>query len=231
MSCNLTMVKFIDHELESMLLELKSLEAEHVELLTKKNDYARQVSEFSSAYKRYVGPTLEKVLKQNLETEEERANINNNDEAESLKNAREEYEQFYQQLQEKTEPVIDLKDDELLEIKTMFRQASNKCHPDKLSESEQEWGKNTFQDLTDAYRRHDLIKVREIWNMLKCDSDTSIDTKVDDKEEVRLKLEQTIQNVSSVKEEIKNIIEGDVWKLIRQLDSDGITWRDYFAKL
>ena len=53
--------------------------------------------------------------------------------------------------------------DDLKALKRLYRQASQKCHPDKVDEADRGHANRLFVQLQAAYRNNDLGGVRAIW--------------------------------------------------------------------
>ena len=82
--------------------------------------------------------------------------------------AEEDYNTYHEEFESsKNEEIAKLTEDEQKELKSKYRKASKLCHPDLVSDEQKELATKLFAELSDAYERNDLEKVREILENLE----------------------------------------------------------------
>ena len=125
---HLMLAEYTDPKLAGLRLELTRAEVTLAELVTEKNECLRIINAFNSAYMASVGALLDEILRMQMEREEARASRETD---EDLNRARRAYEEFqrHQADMPQTQP-LDIEQQN--ELKTLFRQAAKKCHPDHL---------------------------------------------------------------------------------------------------
>ncbi len=222
---HLMLAEYTDPEIAGLQRELARAEASLAELLTEKNECLRTINAFNAAYMAGVGELLEEILRRRQEREESRTSDETD---EDLNNARREYKEFRQQ-QAETPQTTPLNVDEQAELKTLFRQAAKKCHPDHLPDEKKEEGARMFQELEAAYREQDLARVRELWQKLQAGDWTSDAATVTDKAILRQRINTLRVRIRDVQDEIRAIHEDDIWQRIMSLAAEGVEWDRYFA--
>ena len=89
------------------------------------------------------------------------------------------------------------------ELKSMFRQASILCHPDKVSEEHREEAHHTFIDLKTAYENNDINRVRQILNDLdKGNEFVSQSESISEKDILKVTIESLKEKIKSLENEI-----------------------------
>ena len=223
---NLMLTEYQDPEIAGLQMELAQLELALTELVAEKGECLRKIAEFNAAYMANLGELLEEILRLRLQQEEARAT---REEDEELKEARDEYEEFAHQKAE-TPQVQSLDDEQKRELKKLFKQAAHKCHPDQLPDDKKEAGMQMFQELEAAHRKHDLARVREIWQKLQAGDWTAGAEAVADKDILRQRIAAARERIAGVQAEVDEILADETWQLIESLAAEGTGWDVYFAE-
>lgn len=209
---------FIDPEIDGLKLEAKSLEAKLNKLSEEKADLEKLIHEFGVRHNKELGELILKILKYRKNkakgTSEE-------------KEAEEDYKNYSQEFEvSKNEKVADLTEEELIEIKKKYRQASKLCHPDVVSEDQKELADKLFTELNKAYEQNDLKKVTEILeNLKKGNFFVSKSDTITEKQLMKAEIEKLKIRIRELQQEIGVIYESDAYKTIIDIDD----WDKYFA--
>jgi hypothetical protein len=144
---------------ENLKKQIKLLEIELNNLANQKADLEKVIHEFSLRHNKELGQLIVKIL-------ECRKNKAKGTELES--DTEEDYNTYYQQFEYlKEENIPQLTQFEQKELKEKYRKASKLCHPDVVSEEQKDFATKLFAQLSEAYEKSDLSKVREILTNLE----------------------------------------------------------------
>ena len=230
---NLMPAEYKDPKLSGLQAELVALENKLTALTAEKADYEREIAEFTAAYMQEVGSTLQKVLQQQKDAAEKAAQNQTAEEKqqnEDLKKARQNYEEFTRQQQEQP-PSNNLSEEEKGELKKLYKQAANKCHPDKLPDDKKEIGTQMFKELESAYRQQDLKTVRQIWQKLQDGDWRAGSAIIVNPQILRRRIAEARQNINALTAELKSIQTDEVYRLLQSLKTQNITWEEHFAQI
>jgi hypothetical protein len=206
-----------DIERENLKQQIKLLETDLNNLTNQKADLEKLIHEFSVRHNIELGELLVKIL-------EYRKIKAKGTELEA--NTEEDYNTYNKQFEAlREEHITQLTDDEQKELKEKYRKASKMCHPDVVSEEQKELATKIFAELSSAYEKSDLNKIREILNNLEngnfflSKSDT-----INQKQLFEIEIEKLKIKISELNAEIEEIKNGETYKTIEQIDS----WDTYF---
>ena len=138
----------------------------------------------------------------------------------AYKEASDTYDEFHKEYDEiSKEKRIVISDEEKTALKKLYREASRLCHPDIVTEELRAQAQAIFQELNDAYVKNDMEKVQEILQSLVKGThfDVSSDT-IDDKEILKVKIEEFQKKIEDIQYEIDNIINDETYHLINEID-------------
>jgi len=184
-----------------------------------------------------------KVLKEELERLENELNpqeeelakteqsIEEDDVSEEYEEAKSYYDEFeseYEHFQDIQKDTIELKNEEKIELKKLYKKAARLCHPDLVSDELKERAHQLIQQLNEAYRKKDLTQVKKILHSLKTGTSfgVSIDS-INDKELMKEKIEEYRKKIAEIQDELGEIQEDETFQTISTLDN----WNDYFEEL
>jgi hypothetical protein len=208
---------YIDPELEGLKLEAKLLEAEVNSLSNEKADLEKLIHEFGVRHNQELGELIKKIL---YSRKEKAKGTPLQEEAES------DYNQYTHEYEiNKDDKVIELSDEERMELKQKYRKASKLCHPDVVSEDQKELADKLFTELTIAYEKNDLLKVREILeNLEKGHFFTNKSDAINEKVLLKSEIQKFRLRIIELKGHLQTIKNNETYKLITSIDD----WDDYF---
>jgi hypothetical protein len=152
-----------DQEVAYLKLTLRGLEYQLSALSDEKVEIERQIHAFSVRSSHEIGELTTRYLR--LRAEKLRRQAATEPEAEpEAEEARADYED-YREADERARATPEparLAPDDMKHIKTLYREASQKCHPDKVHEADREQAHQLFVQLQTAYRQNDIAGVRAI---------------------------------------------------------------------
>lgn len=161
-----SLTHFKDEDLEQLKWEIKYLEIEIVTLENEKSSIEKLISDFVHTYTMKFGELLVEILK--LKKEKLRR-AGNDEKSTEYEQAEEEYNNFKNQYKHaKKEKINELSEDELDDLKKLYRKATILCHPDKFTDEDMKAkAHKVFVELQDAYSKNDIERVREILDKLE----------------------------------------------------------------
>jgi hypothetical protein len=147
---------------------------------------------------------------------------------EEYQNAKQEYEEYkygYTLAQNDEQQTLD--EEQQKQLKLMFRQASKLCHPDVVSPEYRNMAEVIFKDLSYAYERNQLEKVKAIFLQLQNNNTfTNFKENAFELQILKRELEKRAIRVEKLSLEIKEIIYSETYRLLRVLDD----WDEYFKQ-
>jgi len=204
-------INYIDSTIETLKTELLILNEEFNVLFQCKNDYLNKIDVFNMEYHKFLGSTIEEILKLKVELAKELFKRNKITEDE-LFLEKQEYYSFKQILFD--EEPYSLEEDEEKELKKIYRQASKLTHPDIVSDFFKEEASEIFVLLNGAYKRKDLEEVKRILKRLENNMNFSIDN--DSKENFLKKINIVKDKINYLKKEILDLESSIVFKIIQE---------------
>ena len=227
--------KDICDEIKQTIVELKNTVTELEEILETLDKDDENYEEISNAYNE-IKEELEKLenelilQEEKLEKTEEEL-IENEIFEEEYEEAKATYEQFddeYEHIKDTQKDVIKLDEEQLKELKILYKKAAKLCHPDIVADELKEKAHEIMQSLNDAYSKKNIEQVKKI--LLSLENGTTFKTvssDIEDKELLLNKIKEFEQNISDLKDEIKTLKDDDTFTTILQLDN----WDEYFEEL
>jgi len=206
-----TQINLLGYQIEALEIEKSETEA--------------KIEQFVHRYIIELNPILAKILKLKKKIYDKLREYGIKD------NPYEDVEQEFKETQEQYEQELEndiqnLTEEENKSIKEMHREAVKFCHPDSphcIYEDKQK-ASNIFNELTNAFKKNDIEKVKLIYNELKLgkqiedvDSETEL-------EYLRAKYETLKMKLSKLLEELKEIKLSEEYRTISQIDD----WDEYF---
>ena len=207
-------------DLEELLKEIDENDENYDEILRAYNDLKKELNDLE-----------DDLINQELELKKIRENLDNDIIFKEYEEAKTSYEQFYDEyenIKEKQSDRLELKDEDIKELKVMWKKACRLCHPDIVTDELKEKANEIMQSLNDAYSRRDINKVKQI--LLNLENGLVFEVlsdKIDNKEILKSKIEEFRQSIINIQEEIENIKVDDTFKTISNLEN----WDEYFEKL
>jgi DNA repair exonuclease SbcCD ATPase subunit len=175
-------------------------------------DYDKLYQEFKEAKNEYD------KLNQDVDQEEEE--LENDENFKEYRAAEEEFEKFYSEY----ETIIDknineLSEQELIELKKIYKKAAKLCHPDIVADELKEQALKIIQELNAAYEEKDLQKIKEIFVSLESGNsfETASDS-INDKEKLKEKIAQARAKTEEILSEIDDIKNDEIYQQIQSIE-------------
>ena len=209
---------YIDPETEALKLEIKGLEIAINSLSDEKADIEKLIHEFGIRHNQELGELIIKILQHR---KEKAKGTSQQQEAEEDYNT---YQQEYEAT--KDEQIDTLTPEEQKELKVKYRKASKLCHPDVVSDEQKELATKLFAELSSAYEKNDLNKVREILeNLEKGNFFVSKSDAINQKQLLQAEMEKLRLRIKELIEQLQAIKESDTYKTVSSITD----WDDYFS--
>ena len=153
---------FNDPEVFAIKLEIESLRFQVASLEDEIQEVERLLYRFEVMHSKILGALIKEILelRESRLRREAEENPEKTQDYEEAKSDREEYNKDYESTKDAV--VQELTEQENQDIKKAYRQASKLCHPDIVSEDQQQEAQSVFVDLKNAYDQNDLNKVNQI---------------------------------------------------------------------
>ncbi|MDC1213884.1 phospholipase D-like domain-containing protein [Rhodospirillales bacterium] len=170
----MSLVVHEDEDIKELKIELRILEFKVVALSAEKDGLEKKIFEFQQKTNLILGELTAEYLrikseKKQKEADRVQAQPDKKEKLQSeAKQARAEYERYHEDFAEqKRKPTpLELSDDDKKELKKVFKNATQYCHPDKVSDEQKELANERFIKLKMAYDTNDLVAVRGIYEDL-----------------------------------------------------------------
>ena len=208
---------YIDPEIEGLKLEIKALEIAINALSDEKADIEKLIHEFGIRHNQELGELIIKILQHRKE------------QAKGTPQQQETEEDFntYQQEYEATkdEQINSLTPEEQQELKEKYRKASKLCHPDVVSEEQKELATKLFAELSVAYEKNDLNRVKEILeNLEKGNFFVNKSDAINQKQLLQSEMEKLRLRIKELKEQLQTLKESETFKTVSSITD----WDEYF---
>ena len=192
---------YADPEIDALKLELRTVEQELVTLTTQKEEYVQTLDEFNALYYAHCGELQEQILQIKLVA---KSPI-------KAAQARQAFDDFQQAHQQVKKPPPELSAEDRRELKKMYRQACQLCHPDMLAEKDKARGTKQFQELDAAYKQNNITAVRDILSALRSGRDfAGAADSLQEKEALTRQITTNRQKIVTLKKEIAALLEDEV---------------------
>jgi len=210
---------YTNPEIEGLKLEAKVLEAEVNQLSYEKADLEKLIYDFGARYNKELGDLIIKLLRFKKNKAKGTAK-----EAEAEKDYND-YSKEYEV--SKDEKINTLSEAEQKELKQKYRMASKLCHPDVVSEEQKDLATKIFAELSNAYERNDLRKVREILeNLEKGDFFVNKSDSINEKQLLKSEIEKLRLRIKELRAQVSAIKESEAFRTINSIRD----WDDYFIE-
>jgi len=152
-----------DQEVAYLKLTLRGLEYQLNALSDEKVDIERQIHAFSVRSSHEIGKLTTRYLRLRADKLRRQAAVQPEaaSEAEEARADYQEYREADERARATPEPAH-LAPDNMKRLTTLYREASQKCHPDKVHDTDRDQAHQLFVQLQAAYRQNDLAGVRAI---------------------------------------------------------------------
>lgn len=214
--------------------ELRSTVLELEEILKHIDDSHEQYDEIQASYKdllEELGRLEDEIKTQQEELEKAKEFIDDEalqHEYQESKNHYDEFDNNYEDIKESIKNSMALNEEEKALLKTLYKKAARLCHPDIVPDEQKEKAHELMQQLNDAYSKKEILKVKEILNLLENGSWFKLSSdSIDDKEILKAKIDECKQNIKEIENELEALEEDETYQIIAELDD----WDEYFEEL
>lgn len=218
---------YVDPEIPWLKLELKALEIQVCAIENEKAELEKLLHLFDVRYYIEAGVIVRKILKLRVELLEDEAKANPAKEPDA-EEARQDYESFNKNYEDsQSQTIQELDEDQTEELKTLFRNCSKMCHPDKVAEADKAEATKLFSRLNEANEQNDLDTVREIYENLKNGIFSTMSATITD---LTVLLKQVDRMRAKLKELSKGIAVLKATETFRKVSAIN-DWNEYFSNL
>jgi hypothetical protein len=164
-SAGVDLAQWIDPEIALLGAELEKMEAELADLEAEQAEIGHLISRFQAAHNNALGERLRKLLKLRMQALEREIKTKPQKQA-AYDQANRDFEEFEkdQETQKKSNAKSDwnLTKEEQIELKSLFRKGSKKCHPDLVPPEHHDAAAKMFRELREAYDLGDIERLRQL---------------------------------------------------------------------
>jgi len=223
------LVRWTDPEITLLEAELERLSSELAEAEAQQAELTHQIARFHAAHHQTLGARLEKLLRLRMLLREREAAANPAKAAE-YQQAQQDYDSFQQDSaireEEDARTKWELSEDEQQELKSLFRKASKKCHPDLVPSEHQAAAAAMFRDLSEAYEKGNLVRVQQIAAQAEAGFFTSSDgaTAADQKASLQARVQAVRAALEKVHAELAAVQQSAACRVMSQHPD----WDTYF---
>lgn len=216
-----------DPEVNALKVEIKVLEMELTAISNEKADAEKLVVEFGIRHNQQLGEVISKILKLKLELL--KMGVPESEEKErEFEEAKKDYEEYHKQYEEtKSKKHFDLSDEQQTELKRKYREATRKCHPDKVAEELKKEAEEVFNELPHAYQENNLQRVSEILDEInKGNFFVSRSEKISEKVKLKAEVTRLRSKINKLILELTEMKSTETFQTITKIDD----WGKYFAE-
>jgi hypothetical protein len=180
-----------DIELSSLSFHKSSLEEKFDTLIIEKDDVERKIHQLTIEYNQKLGDLL-------LELIELKSKYNIN-----FSGA---FNEEKRKVEEASETNLhNLPDEDIIELKKIYKKAALLCHPDKVDESKKEKAEKVFKALNTAYKNNDIEEVNRIYLNLSTNNFLCSEKVYDSKTILRNAIERLLFKIEEIRFEIHKL--------------------------
>ena len=223
-------VEYIDPEIAQLEILLEALELQLNALSDQKAEMERQIIIFDLRTTEELGELIKEYLRLRSEKlkrkAEEAKNSCFDEEADAAKteyqHAKQEYEDYREEFEQaKEEPSFQLDKEEQKRLKSLYRKASQKCHPDKVDKAHHQEAHDVFVALNEAYRKNDIQAVECMLKKLEFGRfDISVHGAIQDRVQLEERISELQRLIEVITRELVMISKSHSFKLATSF----LTW-------
>jgi hypothetical protein len=223
------LVRWTDPEIKLLEAELERLSSELAEAESEQAELAHQIARFHAAHHQTLGSRLEKLLRLRVLVREREAAADPA-KAADFAQAKQDYDSFQQESatrdEEDARTKWELSEGEQQELKRLFRKASKKCHPDVVPPEHQAAASAMFRDLSEAYEKGNLVRLRQIAAQADAGIFTASDkaTVEDQKASLQARVQAVRAAVEKTRAELAAVRQSNACRVMSQHPN----WDTYF---
>jgi hypothetical protein len=214
------LVIYNDIDINDLKLEIRQLEHQLNAYDNEKIELDKLFSEFYHRHTNELGSYISRLLHlRKIFTKD-----NPEQYAEAVQNEKD-YNEKVKFESEKT--IYKLDDNQRLELKRAYRQASQICHPDRVNEGMKDIAQELFIQLNQAYKKNDLAEVQSILSELNQGIFQPRSDTVTEKDQLKVILQTLKYKIGKAEEEIIAIKDSEDYQTISHLSD----WNVYFEEV
>lgn len=214
------LVIYNDIDISALKLEIRQLEHQLNAYDNEKIELEQLCSEFYHRHTQELGSYISRLLHlRKIFTKD-----NPEQYAEAVQNEKD-YNEKVKFESEKT--IYKLDDNQRLELKRAYRQASQICHPDRVNEGMKDIAQELFIQLNQAYKKNDLAEVQSILSELNQGIFQPRSDTVTEKDQLKVILQTLKYKIGKAEEEIIAIKDSEDYQTISHLSD----WNVYFEEV
>jgi len=216
-----------DPEVNALKAEIKALELELTSISNEKADAEKLVVEFGIRHNQILGAIISKILK--LKIEMLKGEVPESEEKKKeYEEAKKDYEDYHQQYEEtKSKKHFDLNEEQQAELKKKYREATRKCHPDRVAEELKQEAEEVFNELQRAYQENNLQRVTEILDEInKGNFYISRSEKISEKTKLKAETTRLRNKIKKLVLELTELKSSETYQTISKIDD----WEVYFGE-
>lgn len=217
---NHALVIYNDIDIHALKLEIRQLEHQLNAYDNEKIELDKLFSEFYHRHTNELGSYIIRLL--------HLRKIFTKDDPEKYAEAVQNEEDYNEKIEAESEKTIyKLDDNQRLELKKAYRQASQICHPDRVNEEMKDIAQEVFIQLNQAYKQNDLAEVQRILSELNQGMFKPRSETVTEKDQLKIILQSLKYKIAKVEEEIITIKDSKDYQTISNL----MDWNIYFEEV
>ncbi|WP_201625024.1 phospholipase D-like domain-containing protein [Psychrobacter immobilis] len=214
------LVIYNDIDVSALKLEIRQLEHQLNAYDNEKIELEQLRSEFHHRHTKELGSYIQRLLHlRKVSTED-----NPEEYAEAVQDEQDYNEHIEVEL-EKT--IYELNDDERVELKKAYRQASQICHPDRVNEEMKDIAEEMFIQLNEAYRKNDVAEVKRTLSDLKEGIFKPRSETVSKADQLKVVIQILKHKIERVEQEIFAIKDSEDYQTISEIAD----WNAYFEEV
>lgn len=209
-----------DIDVSALKLEIRQLEHQLNAYDNEKIELEQVRSEFHHRHTNELGSYIQRLL--------HLRKISTKDNPEEYAEAVQDEQDYNEHIEIELEKTIyELNDDERVELKKAYRQASQICHPDRVIEEMKDIAEAMFIQLNEAYRKNDVAEVKKTLSELKQGIFKPRSETVSKVDQLKVIIQILKQKIERVEQEIFAIKDSEDYQTISEIAD----WNAYFEEV
>ena len=214
------LVIYNDIDVSALKLEIRQLEHQLNAYDNEKIELEQLRSEFHHRHTNELGSYIQKLL--------HLRKISTKDNPEEYAQAVKDEQDYNEHIEiELKKTIYDLNDNERVQLKKAYRQASQICHPDRVNEDMKDIAQEIFIQLNEAYKKNDLAEVQRILSELNQGMFRPRSETVSKADQLKVVIQILKSKLEKVEQEIFAIKDSKDYQTI----SDIADWNEYFEEV
>ena len=214
------LVVYNDIDVSALKLAIRQLEHQLNAYDNEKIELEQLISEFHHRHANELGSYIKRLLYLRK--------ISTQDNPEEYANAVQDEEDYSEQIEIELERVIyELDDEQRLELKKAYRQASQICHPDRVNEDMRDIAEEVFIQLNEAYKKNDVVEVQRTLSELKQGMFKPRSETVSEADQLKVIIQILKHKVAKIEQEIFAIKDSEDYQTINGISD----WNVYFGDI